>query len=151
MMLRGALMPKLVFVLAIGVSGCGLLESEAGEPIAGNCENEDSEPDVDVSFRDQIQPKLHMGCGCHNPIPPSTGGSIDSTGFSVGDYAAIRRGGSNSRDKIVVPGDPCGSFLYQKLSDAPPVGNRMPSNGPYWSRGDMTLLHDWIAEGARAD
>ena len=79
MTLRGTLMPRLFLVLTFGVFGCGMLESEAGEPIAGNCENEDSDPDVDVSFRDQIQPKLHMGCGCHNPIPPSTGGSSDST------------------------------------------------------------------------
>jgi hypothetical protein len=129
----------------------GPLEPEVGELTAGTCQNEDSDPDVDVSFSQDLLPKFHGGCSCHSPIAPSTGGAIDSTGFSVGDYSSIRRGGQNSRDKIIVPGDPCGSFIYQKLSDAPPVGSRMPTYGPYWPASDMRLLSDWIAEGARAN
>lgn len=131
--------------------GCGMLDSDAGEVIAGHCDQEDSDPDVDVSYLQQIQPRLHMGCGCHNPIPPASGVAIDATGFSVGNYDSLRRGGNNSGDKIVIPGDPCGSYIFQKLSDAPPTGARMPLSGPYWSRSDMQLLHDWIAEGARDD
>lgn len=138
------------FALLLG-SCIGPLEPEVGELTAGTCQNEDSDPDVDVSFSRDLLPKFHGGCGCHNPIPPSTGGAIDSTGFSVGDINSIRRGGQNSRDKIIVPGDPCGSFLYQKLSDAPPTGSRMPTYGPYWPNADMQLLSDWIAEGARAN
>lgn len=138
------------FALSLLLASCiDTLEPDVGELTAGACKNEDSDPDVDVSFAQQIKPKLQGGCSCHSPLPGSSGGAIDTTGFSVGDYASIRRGGQNSRDKIVVAGDPCGSFLYQKLSDAPPTGSRMPTYGPYWSRSDMTLLSDWIAEGAR--
>ena len=144
MMLRPALL-----AIATTTLSCGVLESDAGEVIAGHCEQADSDPDVEVSYLQQIQPRLQMGCGCHNPIPPASGVAIDTTGFSVGSYDSVRRGGNNSGDKIVIPGDPCGSFLYQKLSDAPPTGVRMPVSGPYWSRSDMALLHDWIAEGAR--
>ncbi len=121
-------------------------EPDVGEVIAGVCKNEDTDPAVMVSFKNDILPKLQMGCSCHNPT--MGGSAIDTTGFSVGDYASLRRGGSTSHDKIVVDGDPCDSFIYEKLSDAPPTGVRMPQNGPYWSRTDMALIHDWIAEGA---
>lgn len=140
----------LMLTAAAGLWGClDVYDSDSGPVIAGVCRDEDSDPDVDVSFRAVIQPKLQMGCGCHNPAGNAS--QIDATGFSVGDYPALRRGGQASGDRIVVAGKPCESFLYLKLSDAPPTGARMPVNGPYWTRADMQLLHDWIAEGARAD
>jgi hypothetical protein len=139
---------KLLLAL-VALSGCGVLESDAGELTAGMCQDEDTNPDEDISFRSQILPMLQMGCGCHNPA--GSGSQIDATGFSVGDYAAIRRGGQQSRDRILVDNKPCDSYLYLKLSDAPPTGARMPLYGPYWSRAEMAMLHDWIAEGARAD
>jgi hypothetical protein len=134
-------------LLAIaGFAACvDALEPEVGEPTAGNCENDDSDPETDVE-PSAILMHLQMGCGCHNPA--GSGVSIDSTGFSLGSWSTLKRGGNNSRDKIIVAGDPCGSYLYQKLSDAPPTGARMPPSGPYWSRSDMQQLHDWIAEGA---
>jgi hypothetical protein len=136
-----------LFVLALlGLSCADMLEPEVGEVIAGVCKNEDTDPDVDVPFKEVVLTHLQMGCGCHNPF--MGGSAIDVTGFSVGDYAAIRRGGVMSRDKIVIDGDPCGSYLYQKISEAPPSGSRMPIFGPYWSRAEMAQLHDWIAEGA---
>lgn len=138
-----------LFLLAL-VSACvDAGDPDVGELTAGVCKNDDTNEEVDVSFRNDILPKLQAGCSCHNPT--MTGSAIDSTGFSVGDYAAIRRGGSTSHEKIVIDGDPCNSYLYQKLADAPPTGARMPSSGPYWSRTDMALLHDWIAEGAHAN
>ncbi len=120
-------------------------EPDVGELTAGNCESEDSDPDSDVDPM-VILNHLQMGCGCHNPT--MSGVSIDGTGFSVGSWASIKRGGNNSHDKIIVAGDPCQSYLYQKLSNAPPSGTRMPISGPYWSRTEMEQLHDWIAEGA---
>jgi hypothetical protein len=37
----------------------------------------------------------------------------------------------------------------QKTSNAPPTGNRMPSDGPpYLTPSERQLLSDWIAEGA---
>lgn len=151
---------SLLPVLLLSVACINSLEPDVGEPIAGSCKNADSDPDVDVSFSAELMPlfqgmplagSIPKGCGCHNPSLPTGGSAIDVTGFSVGDYAAIRRGGQTSRDMIVVPGDPCGSFIYKKLSAAPPSGVRMPSSGPYWSLEEMRILHDWIAEGARAN
>ena len=45
---------------------------------------------------------------------------------------------------------PCESVIVQKLSLAPPFGARMPYNGPpYFTAAELTLVRDWIAEGAR--
>jgi hypothetical protein len=141
-----------IALIALLMPSCiDTFEPEVGELTVVSCDNEDSNPDVDVSFENDLKPKFHAGCSCHSPLMPTSGGSIMTTGFSVGDYGSIMRGGTNSRDKIVIPGDPCGSYLYQKLSNAPPTGSRMPSGGPYWSRAELMLLTDWIAEGARAN
>ena len=84
--------------------------------------------------------------------------------FLQGRTAKVRRGtegskewhflpegtpqGANSAATIVVPGAPCESVLYLKLSAAPPSGARMPANGPpFFTTDELTLVHDWIAEG----
>jgi len=148
-MSRVLLFAALLVLMLAGLSCVDTFEPEVGEVIAGVCKNDDTDPDVDVSFKDTILPHLQMGCGCHNPV--MGGSAIDSTGFAVGDFGAILRGGQQSREKSVLPGDPCGSYLYQKLTEAPPTGSRMPIFGPYWSRTEMAQLHDWIAEGANAE
>lgn len=137
-----------LLVVAVLAACADTLEPDVGEVTAGRCEAEDSDPDTDVD-PDAILMHLQMGCPCHNPTASAV--SIDSTGFSVGSWSSLKRGGNNSHDKIVIAGDPCGSYLYQKLSDAPPIGSRMPISGPYWSRSEMLQLHDWIAEGAHVE
>lgn len=114
-----------------------------GAPITGVCG--DSNPSVAVSFSKDIRPILNKspgGCaGCHGA------GAI--SGFSVGSYDALRRGGTASGTQIVVAGEPCDSILVQKLGYAPPFGARMPYNGPpFFTSEELTLFRDWIAEGA---
>jgi hypothetical protein len=125
----------------------GPFEPDVGEPIAGLCKNEDSDPDVDISFKEDVLPLLQNACGCHDP--KKGGSAIDLVGFSVENYAKIRRGGVNTGGSIVVDHEPCSSVLLQKLGEAPPFGSRMPTFGPYLTREEMAILHDWIAEGAR--
>jgi hypothetical protein len=138
----------LIFALLLtSLLGClSEVDPDVGEAIAGICKSNDSDPSVDVSFKETVLMNLQMGCTCHNPA--GSGVSIDSTMFTVVNYTSVRRGGINSHEKIVIDGDPCNSFLYQKLSNAPPSGSRMPLFGPYWTRTEMQQLHDWIAEGA---
>jgi hypothetical protein len=105
----------------------------------------DSDPDVSVSFSKQIRPLTTRKAGgclfCHGDPPTS--------GLSVGSYESLRRGGQNSGTRIIVPGNPCESILPQKLGLAPPFGARMPYNGPpYFTNEELTLVRDWIAEGA---
>lgn len=134
-------------LLLVTAAGClSALEPDVGPKIAGQCENEDSDTENDVSFTDQVLPMLSQRCGCHDP--KGGGSAIDSTAFSLGTYKDLRKGGSKSGDKIVVDGDACNSILVQKCSEAPPYGTRMPVGGPYLSSSEMAVLRDWIVEGA---
>jgi hypothetical protein len=111
-------------------------------PHTGSCT--DSNPMVSVSFARDIRPLLGKspgGCGCH--------ASNSASSFNLGTYESLRRGGLNSGTRIIVPGKPCDSILAQKLGLAPPFGARMPYNGPpFYSAAELTLVRDWIAEGA---
>lgn len=133
-----------LLVVAALAACADTLEPDVGEVTAGRCDDKDSDPDTEVDPNDVLM--MLQGCACHNPTMSAV--SIDSTGFSVGSWSSIFHGGNNSAGKIIIAGEPCESYLYQKLSDAPPNGSRMPLNGPYWSRAQMLELHDWIAEGA---
>ena len=138
----------------LALSACiAELEPEVGELRTGICEPEDSDPEHDVSFMEDLLPLLERpggegGCSCHTPKSARPIG-IELTGFNLGSAEALLRGGKMSGDQIVVPGDPCASIIVQKVSSAPPFGARMPTSGPpYMSPAERTLLADWIAEGA---
>jgi hypothetical protein len=154
MITRRFLQP-LAAVVALGaVSAClAELEPEVGPKRAGVCKPEDSDPETDISFRTDLLPLFERqspqaGCSCHLPSSRRTSG-IDATGFDVSTFTSFVRGGSSSRDTAVVPGDPCESLVVQKVSNAPPFGSRMPSNGPpYLTPAEIARISDWIAEGA---
>ena len=140
--------------MLLGAGGClAEVEPEVGPVRAGICKSEDSDPNRSVSYRTDVLPlwerPLGMaGCSCHLPSSRRTSG-IDSTGLDVSSYTSIMRGGNSSRDTAIIPGDPCMSLVVQKVSAAPPSGNRMPSDGPpYLTPKEIALLSDWIAEGA---
>lgn len=134
-------------LLSLSSAAClNAVEPDVGELIAGVCKNEDPHPEREVSFEADIFPILEMGCGCHDP--KKGGSAIDLVGFSVENYGKVMRGGVNSGDQIVVPSMPCESVLLQKLGESPPFGVRMPTFGPYLTRQERALIHEWIAEGA---
>jgi hypothetical protein len=148
--MRAALLLLSILALLGCVAG---LEPDVGELRVGICAPEDSDPDHDVSFMDDVKPLLDRqgsegGCRCHSPMSPKPIG-IEMTGLNLGSYAGLMRGGRQSGQDIVVPGDPCASIVVQKVSSAPPFGARMPSSGPpYMTPAERQLLSDWIAEGA---
>lgn len=136
-----------VVICLLALAGCfGDLTPDVGPLTAGQCKNEDSDPELEVSFKDEVLPMLAMSCGCHDP--KMGGSAIDSTGFSVGNLRDVMKGGTKAGDNNVKAGDPCNSVLVQKCGDAPPFGSRMPVAGPYFSRSELQLLSDWIVEGA---
>ena len=49
---------------------------------------------------------------------------------------------------LVVPGDPGGSLLYQKIGEAPPCGSRMPLAQEPLSADDTECVRSWIQEMA---
>jgi hypothetical protein len=140
---------RLLLVLALGGAACiADLEPEVGPLVAGQCKNEDSNEEIDVSFKDDVLPLLQMRCSCHDPAGMGSGYAIELTGYSVGGRGDLLKGGSKTGDKSVIPGDACGSHLVQKCSESFPYGSRMPLYGPYLSKVEMNLLRDWIVEGA---
>lgn len=133
------------------VTACGL-EPDVGPRLAGTCDNADTRPGTSVSFAGDIRPLLSRspgGCGCHLPSSTGAGTGTQLSGLDLSSLDTLRAGGHNSGSRIVVAGQPCDSIMYQKLSDSPPFGSRMPLNGPpFFNDDELRLLHDWIAEGA---
>jgi hypothetical protein len=117
--------------------------ADGGGPVAvGACTDSDVETAVSLAL--DLRPLMYRspgGCGCH--------ASGTTSGFNLASYDRLRRGGINSGERIIVPGAPCDSVLVQKLGPTPPFGSRMPFNGPpYFTPEELTLVKDWIAEGA---
>jgi hypothetical protein len=49
----------------------------------------------------------------------------------------------------VVPGNPDGSYLIQKLEGRADIaGSRMPFGGPFLQQSDVDVIRAWIAQGA---
>lgn len=134
-------------LLALVAAGCSVVP-DVGPRLAGICDDTDSRPaGKPVSFVGDIQPLILRpmgGCGCH-----LNGIGTQLAGLNLSSVSTLRMGGFNSGTRIVTPGDPCSSIMYQKVSDDPPFGSRMPLNGPpFWTAAEIQLLHDWITEGA---
>lgn len=130
------------------------LDPAVGTPLSERCANTDSDLTQTVSYSKDIVPILRgeagPGCGCHIPSIEANPIGFEQTGLSFETYDALRAGGVNTRSAIVVPGEPCSSFLWQKVSPGPPIGARMPYDGPpFLDPAQRQLIADWIAEGAR--
>ena len=147
---------RVVLLVAVLATGClDQLAPEQSEPLRPLCVDEDSDPDTDVSFADDIQPlfdRPDLGCAdCHTPggVQPI---GLRVSGLNLSSYAALMRGGDQSGDDIVLAGRPCESVLVQKVGQAPPFGARMPLDGPpFIAERELQQLSDWIAEGADDD
>lgn len=120
--------------------------NDAGMPITPECEIEDSDPLVDVSFSRDIRPLILRNPGgcmtCH-----ANGRSASN--FDIGSYTSLRRGGQISGTRVVIDKDACNSILPRKIGPTPPYGSRMPLNGPpYFTKEEVLLVRDWVTEGA---
>jgi len=151
-----------VAALAIGValsltSSCSEFSPvETPLNLSFRCDDRDTNPAVEVSFQRDILAGIFLvnrntapGCSCHNPMDALPVG-VQMSGLDLSSFSATRRGGMNSAATIVLPGRPCASTLYLKVTASPPLGGRMPRNGPpFLSDAQIRLIHDWISEGAR--
>ena len=141
--------------LALASPACiGTYEPDVGELQASPCSNEDTDPSQDVSFREDIVPRVltssDVNClQCHAPDAPTPLG-FEVAGLDLSTYESAARGGVNSDGIAIIPGQPCQSIMFQKVSAGPPFGARMPVSGPpFLSEQQLQLVHDWIAEGAK--
>ena len=140
-------------LVTLATAGCiSPLEPDVGDLMVEECDNADNDPSVTVSFSKNLLKKLfnlqpNTCSHCHDPSAPTPIG-YEYGGYDMSTYDGVMAGGVNSGPHMVVPGRPCESFLYLKLTPSPPVGSRMPWTGPYYDESDMATLTDWIAEGA---
>jgi hypothetical protein len=95
------------------------------------------------------------GCkGCHYGTEANHSG-VDLSGFDCATLGKLRQGGGSSGRRIIVPGKPAESVLYQVLAGTYPYSNKMPKNGPYWDNNpnspvqDITYVETWIRAGAK--
>jgi hypothetical protein len=116
-------------------------------------------PDLQVSFG-SIQSQIFQqtdesgrtACtNCHTNV-----GRTPASGLNLlPDFAYNALVNVASRQKagaiLVIPGDPDGSYLVQKLEGAPGiVGLRMPRTGPpHLTSGQMLVIRRWIETGAQ--
>lgn len=151
-------MTSLVALVSLG-NGCSEFTPVETPPnIFARCRNEDTDPATPVSFERDILQGIFMvqrenapGCSCHNPNDPLPVG-FQMSGLDLSSHAAALRGGSNTGANAIIAGRPCDSILYLKVTPSPPLGARMPRNGPpFLSDAQIRLVHDWISEGARAN
>lgn len=138
------LLPVLLCTIGLIVGACG--SSSTGPDNGGNNNdgNNGSKP-PEPTFSN-VQPIFNNSCGgsgCH--INGSTNGvrldSYDNVINSVGTQYGT---------EVVVASEPDNSPLVDKISnDNPEFGERMPEGGPPLSDEDISLIREWIANGAQ--
>ncbi len=85
---------------------------------------------------------------------PSCHGGKQALNLTAGkSYNALVNQGSTfaAGQTLVVPGEPESSVLYKILLGPVGKAGRMPDNGVKASAGDIELVRDWIASGAKDD
>lgn len=108
--------------------------------------------DGTVSFSAQVLPILNTNCfRCHRD-----GGQADLAGIELSlvpedSYDALVGQPSQLDPSLthVIPGDSEASLLYLMISsETPPIGTRMPQGEAPLSPTDISLVRDWIDQGA---
>ena len=105
-----------------------------------------------VTFSTQIQQQIFnpacIACHTDDGRTPSSGLNL-KTGVSIANLVNIASVGKAGATRVI-PGNPSGSYLIQKLEGAPDiVGLRMPRNGPpYLTTEQVALIRQWIQNGA---
>ena len=90
---------------------------------------------------------------CHNAQGAPTAANLNLSPATA--YAALVNAPSTGKSGAirVIPSDPDGSYLVQKLEGAPGIaGERMPgTGGPFLTTGQIAIIRRWIELGAAND
>ncbi len=113
-----------------------------------------------MSFERDIRPILAReaedpagpGCKkCHYSTQSEHIG-YDLGALDLATLGSLRKGGTTGGAKIVIPGDPEGSVIIQKLEGTYGYGARMPRSGPPYLRSEeIALVKSWILAGAKGN
>jgi hypothetical protein len=144
---RAAIRVVLALALAVGGAACDESLSDVAGPT----------PNLEPTFR-SIQQEIfnttdssgRQACiTCHVAGGPA--GFMPLTEGVSYNNLINRTSGAKPGAVRVIPGDPDGSYLVQKLQGTPGiVGERMPrTSGPFLTDGQISIIRRWIAEGAQ--
>lgn len=133
----------LLFVL---LCSFGLLFASCGDnstgPGNGNGNGNGNGEPLEPTFTN-VQPILTENCGpCHI--------GNNQSGVQLDSYSNVMNSnGGQYGGAIVVEGEADDSPLVDKIEEDPDKGERMPQGGPYLSSDQISLIRDWISEGAQ--
>ena len=100
-----------------------------------------------VNYTTQIQPIFTANCvSCHSGASAPQGLRLDAPN----SYANLVNVNSNEVPSLkrVKPSDPDNSYLVHKIEGTAAVGGRMPLNRAPLSNAQISLIRQWITEGA---
>ena len=141
--------------MALALAACGAGSGEGldqnGQPLSGSGGGNLAPPIAGLApTLDSIQANVFsVTCavpGCHGGTGAQQGLRLDP-GFSAGNLINV----ASSQDATLVrvlPGNPGGSLIIQKLEGTQTVGFRMPAGGPYLPQSTIDVIREWIQDGA---
>jgi hypothetical protein len=144
-----------IAVIAITLAACGAGNGEGldqnGRPLSSGGGTSPSLVPTFDSIQANVFTPISAVPGCHGGGSAQFGLRLDA-GFSYGNLVNV----ASPRDASlirVIPGNPDGSFIIQKLegkrTDGVPIlGDRMPDFGPYLPQSTIDVIRQWIANGA---
>ena len=110
-----------------------------------------SQATATVSFAQQIQTEiLTPACAsCHTDAGRTPAGGLNlRAGASYASLVGVASSAKPGAIRVIV-GNPSGSYLVQKLEGAADiVGLRMPRNPPFLTDAQVSLIRQWIQNGA---
>lgn len=129
-------------LLATMLLGCGD-DGTGDEPMAGN-----AAPAGPAASFAEVQAVFNGSCAfmsCHDSDAPVFNLDLQTDAHT----AIVNVMAAGTPLPLVVPGDPEGSYLYQKITqDMPVAGGRMPPSGGELSADRIETIRSWIAGGA---
>jgi mono/diheme cytochrome c family protein len=135
-----------VVAVTMAITAAACASSTAPTPPSQN--TTPSGPTFSQQIQAQILTPACVPCHTDEGRTPSAGMNL-KTGVA---YASLVNVASNGKPGAtrVIPGNPSGSYLVQKLEGAADiVGLRMPRNGPpYLTDAQVALIRLWIQNGA---
>lgn len=131
----------LAVVLLVVVTSCG-----GDSNTMGPDPDPEPEPNRPVSYSKDIQPIFNSSCalgGCHDS-------GTSRSGVNLSSYnSAINSIGARYDTLIILPGNPSGSPIVDKISNNnPQFGQRMPLSGSALSSARIDSIFAWIEDGA---
>jgi hypothetical protein len=116
--------------------------------VAGCGEPEPAPPPTLKEIEAEVFAKSCAFSTCHKGASPAGGVALDGPTYDilVNKESVVVPG-----NILVVPGDPAGSYLYQKLTQTKPTnGTQMPPTAPLGA-ARTEMIEAWIEAGAKND